>query len=308
MKRRTSVEFCAGAGGQALGVERAGFDHLLLVDNDPDCCATLRANRPGWEVVQADMKRFELPDLGKIDLFAAGLPCPPFSIAGKQLGENDERDLFPAALRLIENARPRTIMIENVRGFLGQSFAAYRNRFANALGDLGYGVDWRLYNASDFGVPQSRWRVVIVAARLDVWAHFRFPEHGGTAAPNVGECLADLMGSEGWPGVEAWRRQANRIAPTIVGGSKKHGGPDLGPTRARAAWREMGVNGGSLAENAPSPDFEGMPRLTVPWWRGYRGFPMTGCLSVAKRPLTGRSATRFRHPSRKLLRARSTQR
>lgn len=269
----SSVEFCAGAGGQALGLEQAGFDHRLLVDNDADCCATLRLNRPGWRVACADMTGFDPGDIGPVDLFSAGLPCPPFSIAGKQLGHRDERNLFPAALSLIDRLRPRVVLIENVRGFLSSGFAAYRAEIAAALARLGYDVDWRLYDAQVFGVPQTRSRVAIVAARQAIWPFFRFPEGVAGSASDVGAVLHDLMAANGWQGAAAWARQARGVAPTIVGGSKKHGGPDLGPTRARAKWRLMGVNGSSVAETAPEPGFDGLPRLTPRMVARLQGFP-----------------------------------
>jgi DNA (cytosine-5)-methyltransferase 1 len=81
------------------------------------------------------------------------------------------------------------------------------------------------------------------------------------------------MAANGWRGVGAWRERANEIAPTIVGGSKKHGGPDLGPTRARKAWASLGVNGKSIAEAAPERDFVGMPRLTIAMVARLQGFP-----------------------------------
>lgn len=271
----TSVEFCAGAGGQALGLELAGFRHQLLVEIDPDCCATLRLNRPDWNVVQADMNAFTAPSELAPDLFAAGLPCPPFSIAGKQLGRDDERDLFPAALRLIATMRPKAVLIENVRGFLSRSFTEYRESLKSAFRGLGYLVDWRLLDAKHFGVSQSRSRVAIVAARPDIWRHFEFPEASHDVPVDVGLLLADLMAANGWEGVDQWRQKAKGPAPTIVGGSKKHGGPDLGPTRARAAWRQMGVNGGSIAETAPMPGFSDLPRLTNRMVARLQGFPDT---------------------------------
>src|SRR5580698_2717020 len=98
MKKKISVlELCAGAGGQALGFDHAGFEHAALVELDPHACNTLRHNRPKWNVVEQDLKKFDpTPYLGKVDVVAAGLPCPPFSKAGKQLGDLDERNLFPA--------------------------------------------------------------------------------------------------------------------------------------------------------------------------------------------------------------------
>jgi DNA (cytosine-5)-methyltransferase 1 len=103
-KKITVLELCAGAGGQALGFEQAGFEHVGLVELDHHACATLRHNRPDWNVIEEDLKEFDpTPFAGKVDVVAAGLPCPPFSKAGKQLGELDERNLFPAALNIGEH-------------------------------------------------------------------------------------------------------------------------------------------------------------------------------------------------------------
>jgi DNA (cytosine-5)-methyltransferase 1 len=268
-----SIEFCAGAGGQALGLEQAGFSHSALVEIEPDYAATLRLNRPNWDVRCADMNGFDGRPFEGIELFAGGLPCPPFSMAGKQLGERDERNLFPAAIRLIDEMRPKAIMIENVRGFLSAVFEDYRGALKSQLEKLGYQVGWRLLNASDFGVPQLRPRVVIVAIRKDIADAFDWPEVHPHNPPTVGETLKDLMAANGWAGAARWAERANEIAPTIVGGSKKHGGPDLGPTRARAAWATLGVEGKSLFNEAPGPDFVGMPRLTVHMVARLQGFP-----------------------------------
>jgi DNA (cytosine-5)-methyltransferase 1 len=268
-----SIEFCAGAGGQALGLEQAGFRHNALVEIEPDFAATLRLNRPLWDVRCADMNGFNGRPFAGTDLFTGGLPCPPFSIAGKQLGELDERNLFPAAIRLIDEIRPKAIMIENVRGFLTAVFEDYRNGLKSQLEKMGYKTDWRLLNASDFGVPQLRPRVVIVALHKGIADAFDWPEVHPHNPPTVGETLKDLMAANGWLGAKRWAERANEIAPTIVGGSKKHGGPDLGPTRARKAWAGLGVEGKSLFNEAPPPDFVGMPRLTVRMVARLQGFP-----------------------------------
>lgn len=267
-----SLEVCAGAGGQALGLEKAGFSHTGLVEVDPHCCATLRLNRPEWKVHEDDLNQFDAKAYEGIDLFAGGLPCPPFSIAGKQLGENDERNLFPAALRIIDETKPKAVMIENVRGFLGAVFEDYRGHLRSELLKMGYEVHWRLFNAADFGVPQLRPRVVIVALRHDIKDVFEWPVPQTFDAPTVGETLLDLMSARGWKGAKKWAERANDIAPTLVGGSKKHGGPDLGPTRAKQAWASLGVNGLSIAEEAPDYDFVGMPRLTVRMAARIQGF------------------------------------
>ncbi len=269
----SSVEMCAGAGGQALGLEQAGFGHEALVEIEPAFCDTLRMNRPRWNVCQRDLDGFDGRAYKGVDLLAGGLPCPPFSVAGKQLGAEDERNLFPAALRLVDEIRPRAIMIENVRGFLDAVFEDYRLHLKKRLEKLGYMADWRLLNASEFGVPQLRPRVVIVALRQELAEHFEWPQVAAHNPLSVGETLSDMMAAKGWHGAATWREGANEIAPTIVGGSKKHGGPDLGPTRARKAWATLGVNGLSLAEEAPERDFVGMPRLTVRMVARLQGFP-----------------------------------
>ncbi len=268
----TSLELCAGAGGQARGLELAGFEHSGVVELDGNCCETLRLNRPKWTVHEEDLNEFDGRPYKGIDLLAGGLPCPPFSVAGKQLGKDDERNLFPAAFRLIDETRPKAVMIENVRGFLSAVFEDYRGFIKSELARLGYEAHWRLLNASDFGVPQLRPRVVIVALRNDIKDRFEWPTPNQFDAPTVGSTLVDLMAARGWRGAKAWASHADDIAPTLVGGSKKHGGPDLGPTRARAAWASLGVNGKSLAEEAPDRDFVGMPRLTVAMAARIQGF------------------------------------
>ncbi|MEI7643092.1 MAG: DNA cytosine methyltransferase [Chloroflexales bacterium] len=268
----SSVEMCAGGGGQALGLEQAGFFHEAAVEIDGHCCATLRLNRPDWNVVEGNLTEFDGRPYKGVDLLAGGLPCPPFSKAGKQLGSADERNLFPEAVRLADEIRPRAIMIENVRGILDTVFEDYRRYIAGELHKLGYQTGWHLFNASDFGVPQLRPRVVFVAIKHDIYEHFSWPT-GNITPPTVGNALYDLITSRGWLGAAAWRERANEIAPTIVGGSKKHGGPDLGPTRARRAWASLGVDGIGVWDEPPDPDFVGMPRLTVRMVARLQGFP-----------------------------------
>jgi len=269
----TSIELCAGAGGQALGLESAGFKHVALVEIDPHACITLRHNRPHWNVIEGDITEFDGRPYAGTDLLAAGLPCPPFSVAGKQLGHKDERNLFPAAIRIIGEVRPRAVLIENVRGFLDAVFDDYRNYVKRQLSDLGYECEWRLLNASDFGVPQLRPRVAFLAIRRDSFRFFHWPEPSDAQRQTVGEVLYPLMASGGWKGAKIWKKRADEIAPTIVGGSKKHGGPDLGPTRARKAWASLNVDGLGIADAPPPADFVGMPKLTVPMVALIQGFP-----------------------------------
>ena len=274
MMSYTSIEICAGAGGQALGLEMAGFDHQVLVEYERDYCDCLKANRPQWNVKCMDVRQFDgRPYRGRIDLLAGGVPCPPFSIAGKQLGADDERDLFPQMLRLVEEIDPKVVMIENVRGFLGKQFEAYRGSIIARLNRLGYNVHMQLLNASDYGVPQLRPRAIIVGIRTDIYDTFAFPHPRPSLTRTVGDALQDLMAANGWKGAEQWRMTACKIAPTLVGGSKKHGGPDLGPTRARKAWAEMGIDGRGVGNEAPAPDFDGTPRLTPRMMARLQGFP-----------------------------------
>lgn len=272
----TSIEICAGAGGQALGLAMAGFAHVALVEYEKDYCKVLKMNRPEWNVIFEDVCNFSgLPYKDKVDLLAGGVPCPPFSVAGKQLGKSDERDLFPEAIRLISEINPRAVMLENVRGFLDPRFDGYRNEIIKDIEDLGYQVQIRLLNASDYGVPQLRPRVVIVGIRNDIEKTFEYPEVCPNNTSTVGETLRDLMRENGWKNADKWSKSANKIAPTIVGGSKKHGGPDLGPARARKAWLELQVDGSGVANNAPEEDFDGIPRLTPRMIARIQGFPDT---------------------------------
>lgn len=280
----TSIEICAGAGGQALGLERAGFAHQALVEIDSPCCDTLRYNRRSWNVIEGDLRGFSGTHYRGCDLLAGGVPCPPFSVAGKQLGAKDERDLFPEALRLVDEVRPRAVMLENVRGFLDAVFEDYRERLKQQLKRMGYVADWRLLNASDFGVPQLRPRVIIVAVRKEIADLFEWPATCENNPPTVGETLFDLMASRGWRGARAWRAKADEVAPTIVGGSKKHGGPDLGPTRAKRAWASLGVDGHGVADDAPERDYIGMPRLTVRMVARLQGFPDNWVFAGRKTP------------------------
>lgn len=269
----TSLEVCAGAGGTALGIEAAGFRPVALVDNDHYACETLRMNRPQWNVVEASVFDFTAARYRGVSLFSAGVPCPPFSKAGRQLGKADERDLFPRALELIAESEPRTVMFENVRGLMDARFDEYRAWVDSRLQEMGYFPRWKLLQAADFGVAQLRPRTVCVGLRRDAVMRFAWPTPSSERRITVGEALRDDMASGGWRGATAWAKKANRVAPTLVGGSKKHGGPDLGPTRARREWAALGVNGGLVAVEPPGRTFRGPPILTVGMCARLQGFP-----------------------------------
>lgn len=342
----TSVEICAGAGGQAVGLHNAGFDHLALVEWDPHAVATLRANVgdwPGWDKEHTDAlepmdvkeflasevrKNLEVPE--RLDLLAGGVPCPPFSLAGKRLGKDDERDLFPAALGIIEDFKPKAVMIENVRGILEppEVFIDYRRDILSDLRDLGYVVPeigknwsaaeqdramrkvWRRIDASNFGVPQLRPRAILVVIHEDVMdstdVEYAWPSRIKGEPTTVFDVLSVSMeercreywtknerGEQAKPGERTgkdvfleWKRKASEaaelrrgVAPTLVGGSKKHGGADLGPTRAKRAWEALGVDGMGVANDPEKCDPErdlfrpAGPMLTVEQAALIQGFP-----------------------------------
>ena len=268
------LDVCTGAGGEAIGLEAAGFMHEAVVEIDTAACQTLRLNRPCWRVLEGDIRTVNGLDFRGIDLLAGGVPCPPFTIAGKQLGADDERDLFPEALRLIEQAKPAAVMLENVPGFASEKFVAYRRGLIQSLHRLGYEVAWRVLNSSDYGVPQLRPRFILVALHNPYFDNFCWPLSIETPT-TVGQVLHDLMASRGWQGANQWSQKANGIAPTLVGGSKKHGGPDLGPTRARKQWEALGVDGRGIADAPPGEDFpiDGLPRLTLGMTARIQAFP-----------------------------------
>ncbi|MGW3555900.1 DNA cytosine methyltransferase [Streptomyces sp. NPDC000963] len=318
----TSIEICAGAGGQAVGLHQAGFRHLALVEIDKHAVETLRhniANQRDWSwekghclVVEGDVKDFrpleQVPGLldasgeesdsrgeaellkpRQLDLLAGGVPCPPFSSAGKQLGRDDERDLFPKMLDLVDEIQPRAVMIENVRGLLEpeQKFRYYRNYIKNRLRKSGYVIcGWRVLHAQDFGVPQLRPRAILVAIRKDEYRGFSWPEPRlkiATVADELGPSMERRLGGKDSPRYKEWLKKASlgTVAPTLVGGSKKHGGADLGPTRAKKAWAALGVDAMGVANDEDKMvdpardlgDLERGPKLTVAQAAIIQGFP-----------------------------------
>jgi DNA (cytosine-5)-methyltransferase 1 len=250
-----ALGLCAGGGGTDLGLEQAGFAHSLLVEIDADCCQTLRANRPGWQVRQdsiVNLSGAEFAD--QADLLSAGLPCVPHSRGGRQLGAADERHLWGEALRIISEARPRAVMLETANAIMWPRFDAERASTLTRLGELGYQAQWRIIDASVFGVPQRRERAILAAFREPrIFAAFTWPGPSGPS-PTAGNTLYPLVSSRGWPGAASWRDGAQGLAPVLVGGSRKHGGADLSGSQGKAAWRRLGVNGTGIADEAPGSD------------------------------------------------------
>ncbi|MDI9836309.1 DNA cytosine methyltransferase [Streptomyces sp. KAU_LT] len=299
MTAPTFVDVCAGAGGLTLGLERAGFRPVLLLDEDPDACRTLRHNRPHWNVLQTDLSDFdpaEHPVSHDVDLLAAGLPRVRSSATVGRADSRTEERLLKAAVYLVHAIRPRAVLIENVPGLAhADEYRPFRD-FAHAeLAHLGYEFSWFVTNAVDFGVPQNRRQGVLVAIERDRAGAFRPPTPTVSEPATVGAALKASMASRGWQDADRWAAQADRPAPTLVGGSKNRGGADLGPTGAKRTWATMGVNAGSLGDEIPGPDFvwdpalgrDHMVRITVEQAALLQGFPDSWAV-------TGRKTARYR--------------
>ena len=293
-----SVKLCAGAGGQALCLENTGLEHTALVKIDKHRCKPLRHNRPNWNVLGEDMRlsKRRAANYRSLDLIAGGLPCPPFSAEGKQLGESDERSHFNDAIDFIDDARPRAVKIENVRCFLSDVPRNYRESLKFHLNRLGYKTDWRLLNASDYGVSQLRPRIEINVIQKEHVAFFDWPEPNPHNPPPLSMTLSDLCAADGWKGAKDWAVQADEIPPPIVGESKKHSGPDFGPTRAPAAWATLGVEARTIAPEARRYVHEGMPHLTVSMVARIQGFPVDWHFTGAKTNAYMQVGDAFRPP------------
>lgn len=208
-----SIELFTGAGGLALGTHIAGFKHVAVVEWNSDACSTLRRNAvaravPGidrWDVRQEDIRAVDFKSFPPVDLIAGGVPCQPFSIGGKHRGMDDDRDMFPDFVRAVRTLAPRAFIVENVKGLLRQSFKNYFGYILLQLthptivrkssegwtehlrrlesihthgrpSSLRYNVVFRMLNAADYGVPQTRERVFIVGFREDIATEWHFPE------------------------------------------------------------------------------------------------------------------------------------
>lgn len=259
------MDVCAGAGGLALGLEQAGFEPVLLLDNKPVACETLRMNRPQWDVLEMDLLDFVPDEHSKtydVDLLSAGLPRVKSSATAARTETNEEERLLEAAILLTYSIQPRAVLIENVPGLVdAAAFEPLREFVRKELEHLGYRLHWFVLNAADFGVPQDRKQGVLVALKDRYFDLFRPPARTVLKRLSVGEALRQSMAARGWSGADAWADQATSVAPTLVGGSDNRGGADLGPTGTKAAWARMGVNGGALADEAPGPEVDRYPGL-----------------------------------------------
>ncbi|CAL9541094.1 DNA cytosine methyltransferase [Streptomyces sp. enrichment culture] len=278
-------DVCTGAGGLALGLEQAGFRPVLLLDHREVACETVRRNRPAWEVLETDLLRFdpcEHQQTYDVDLLSAGLPRVKAAAANGRLDSESEVDLVMATIWLAHGVQPRALVLENVPDLVTNvAYESIRAQVQAELEHLGYGYEWFVLNAADFGVPQNRKQGFLVAFKGDALSRFEPPAPTVERPLTVGEALLDSMASRGWPDARAWAAQADRPAPTLVGGSWNRGGADLGPSGAKNAWARMGVDGATVADDVPGPDFlwdptlgrKGMVPLTVRQAARLQGFP-----------------------------------
>ena len=203
--QKTILELFCGAGGLARGMENVGFEHRALVEWNNDACRTLNVNFDEDIVFNSDVREFDFSQYSGVDVISGGPPCQPFSIGGKHQSDNDERDMFPVATNAISEILPKAFVFENVKGLLRSSFSQYfqyiilqltypqftldqkvdwkknlkkleRLHTSETYSGAKYNVIYRLLNAADYGVPQTRERVFIVGVRDDIGFEWSFPE------------------------------------------------------------------------------------------------------------------------------------
>ena len=249
----TTIELFAGAGGLALGMEKAGFEPLGLIEFDKDAAASLKANRPEWRVIHDDIANISCLDLedyfgikkGELDLLSGGAPCQAFSYAGKRLGLDDARGtLFYHYATFLQKLQPKMFLFENVRGLLthdkGRTYATITNIFEQA----GYTIQKKILNAWDFGVPQKRERLITVGIRNDLVGKvsFSFPkEHD--YKPVLRDVLLDCPEGPGVPYGENKRKIFELVPP---GGYWRDIDPEIAKAYMKSCWDMEGGRTGIL--------------------------------------------------------------
>lgn len=233
MRKPIAVDLFSGAGGLSLGLKQAGWSTLLACEFDAAAAATYRANFEN-EVICQDIREIDWSSLvGKVDLVAGGPPCQPFSVAGNQRASADSRDMLPEFVRAVRQIRPALFLMENVAGLVSSRNSTYFAGKVKELSRLGYEVSWAVLDASDYGVPQSRKRVIVLGSRQGRVSH---PEatHG--------------------PG------KVRRVPSGTVVGTEPAGLPNhaittyaANPVLRPSPWAGMLVNGGGRPVNLEEP-------------------------------------------------------
>ena len=277
-ERVRALELCAGAGGMAVGLESAGFEHVALVEFNKDAAATMRLNRPDWPVVEADMTSIDFSEYrGKVDLVCGGMPCQPYSEEGRGKGKDDARDLLLQGARAVREIQPQAFLFENVRGALFGKHADQIAAFLKELGEAGYTTQIVEVNTQDYGVAQNRPRILFVGLRADqrlrAFEMPRFPERRA----NVGDVLFDLMAANGWSDVNNWAAYCRTVTfelqdGTVVQGAQAStltGRKGKSQQKEGLRWARNGLSPAGLPDEAPTdalsrevgPDF--VPGITL---------------------------------------------
>lgn len=247
----TAIELFAGAGGLALGLEKAGIKTLEYVEYDRFCCETLKSNRPNWNVVCDDIHNVDFHKYHKkVDIVTGGFPCQAFSFAGKKLGFEDTRGtLFHEFARCVKEVKPKLFLAENVRGLISHDKGRTLSTILEVLGNLGYNITYKVLNAAYYGVPQKRERIVIIGTRKDLNLNFEFPtpekrmmtlEEGlrncpvseGQSYSEKKKKVLDLVPPGG-----CWINLPEQIQKEYMGKSYYSGGGKRGMAR-RISWNE----------------------------------------------------------------------
>lgn len=277
--RLTSLEICAGAGGQTLGLHAAGFDALGLYERNPYAAKTLETNR--WlgpvhceDVTKVDFRGYR----GDVDLVAGGVPCQPHSSMGKRGGRNDPRDLFTETVRIVEEVQPRAFFFENVKGFGEKDAVGLRADLFEKFAALGYQSQVFSFYGSDYGLAQLRPRIAFVGFRDVPMKKFRMPPKFLEWKTTVGEALLDIVTSNGWERdkAEQWARVfANKIGRTVVGGSEESGRQSFSANLRTQDWLDMGIDPMGIADKAPPAGHPlGKPfKFTLDMGAKLQGFP-----------------------------------
>ena len=249
----TSIELFAGAGGLALGVEKAGFNTLGLIEFDKDAADTLKKNRPNWNVINDDIANISCLDLekyfsikkGELDLLSGGAPCQAFSYAGKRLGLEDARGtLFYHYALFLEKLQPKMFLFENVRGLLthdhGKTYSTMLDIFTRA----GYSIDKQVLNAWNYGVPQKRERLITIGIRNDLVGktEYRFPK-AHSYKPVLRDVLLDCPDGPGVPYGEK-KRKIFELVP--AGGYWRDIDPAIAKEYMKSCWDMEGGRTGIL--------------------------------------------------------------
>lgn len=269
------LEICAGAGGQKLGLNAAGFKTIAAYEFDKHAAMTLLSHSTSLchRVFQEDIRTVDFtPYRDKVDLLAGGVPCQPFSEAGYREGENDDRDLFMETVRIVGEVRPRAFFFENVTGFSKRNADGYRRKLHAAFKKLGYDSQIFHFYGADYGLGQARPRVAFIGFRDGKMRRFKMPEIQPRECTLV-DAIGDLVKANGWKGYDEWVKIANRIAPTLVGGSKSSGKYAYGSNFTRKTWESLGIDSRSLTDQAPGPDHQGLFKLTLRMGARLQGFP-----------------------------------